>query len=47
MLWNGSRGLLALTATIYKFDIDLADADRRGDALPPRVSESAPLPMNP
>jgi uncharacterized protein YaeQ len=29
MLPCGWRSLLALTATIYKFDIDLADADRR------------------
>jgi uncharacterized protein YaeQ len=28
MLPRGWRSLLALTATIYKFDIDLADADR-------------------
>jgi len=28
MLHGGSRWSLALTATIYKFDIDLADADR-------------------
>src|SRR5262245_47625382 len=28
MLGCGSRRRLALTATIYKFDIDLADADR-------------------
>jgi uncharacterized protein YaeQ len=28
MLGRGSRRFLVLTATIYKFDIDLADADR-------------------
>ena len=39
MLRRGSRCPLALTATIYKFDIDLADADRHVyEALALRVA---------